>query len=106
MQVDHALVTGFGPGAPGVVVAVAYDHPATTIGDVFQVQAEDLTGPQPALQHEQHDRPVAAASQLLQQGLDVGVAHRPRNPLDRLDPDRAADRTLPAGAAHERAVSF
>ncbi|NUP19790.1 MAG: hypothetical protein HOZ81_27665 [Streptomyces sp.] len=40
---------------PLPTAAVADDHTAA-VGDVLQVQAQHFTGPQPALEHEQHDR--------------------------------------------------
>jgi hypothetical protein len=102
VQVDHALEAGLGPGSPGVVVAVPHDNAAATVGDVLQVQAEDLTRAQAALEHQQHDGPVTQPLELHQQRFDLGIVQRTRDPLDGFDTDAAADRLLSAGPAHER----
>jgi hypothetical protein len=97
MQVDHALEPGLGAGALRVVVAVAYDDPPPSVGDVLQMNAEDLPRTQATLEHEQHDGAVTESPQLRQQSLDLGLVQRTRHSLDGLDADTATDRLLPAG---------
>jgi hypothetical protein len=70
------------------------------------VQSEGFARTQPAVEHQPGQRSVALATQRAQQGRDLSVTQRPRQPLDGLDPDAASHRPLPAGTLHERPMPF
>ena len=82
VQVHDALDVGFGPHALGVIGAMADDHTAASVLHIFEMQVEHLPAPQPALQHEEHHRPVARTGHGGHQACDLVIRQGPRHTLD------------------------
>jgi len=89
VQVHYALGARLLPHAPWVVLAVAYGHAASAVGEVAQVQPECLARAQPAVERQAHQRQVAPAAKRVQQGCDLVGVERARQAPDRLDLQRA-----------------
>jgi hypothetical protein len=102
VQVDHSLVAGLRSGTARMIVAFADGDAAAGVGDVVQLQAQHLAGPQPTIEHQQKDRQVAHRGNAGQQRLDILDRHRPREPQRKPHPHRATHRLLPARRADER----
>src|SRR6266571_1212294 len=53
--------------------------------NILQVEAKRFTRSETTLQHQQYQRPIALAAQLLEQRLHLNFAKRPRHALDSFD---------------------
>ena len=52
---------------------MAYDDPTASVSDVLQVKAKCFARPETALQHQQHERPIAQAAEMLEQRLHLSI---------------------------------
>ena len=57
------------------------EHAAAPVLDVLKVEVEHLSGPQPALEHEEEHRPVTERAQRAEQCRDLVVGERPGQAL-------------------------
>src|SRR5664280_2322078 len=104
VQIDYPLVPGLPTSAVRMVVALADRHPPTAVGDVVQVQTQDLPWTQAAIEHQQRHRQVPQRCHAVQHRLHLLALQRTGQPHRQPDPHRAAHRPLPARRAHERLV--
>jgi len=58
-KINHALRTGLRPGTFGMVGAVANDHTPSSILEILQVQREDFTRSETAMEHQKEHGLVA-----------------------------------------------
>ena len=79
-----------------------HDDSTTSISDILQVEAKRFTGSETTLQHQQYQRSIALAAQLLEQRLHLNIIQRSRHTLDGFDIDAAPYRLLAASRPHER----
>jgi hypothetical protein len=60
-----------------MVVALAHRDAAASVGDVTELEAQHLAGPQPAVEHQQENRQIAQCGQTGKKRIDVPRRHRP-----------------------------
>ena len=101
-QVHDALETGLRAYALRMVSPMPHDDSTTSISDILQVEAKRFTGSETTLQHQQYQRPIAQAAQLLEQRLHLNIIQRSRHALDGLDVHAAPHRLLATSRPHER----
>src|SRR5664280_2517044 len=77
VQIDYPLVPGLPTSAVRMVVALADRHPPTAVGDVVQVQTQDLPWTQAAIEHQQRHRQVPQRCHAVQHRLHLLALQRP-----------------------------
>jgi hypothetical protein len=101
VQVHDAFEVGFRADPLRVVGSMAHDDATMSVGNILQVEPKRFARAETTLQHQQHERPIAQAAELLQQRADLGVIQWPRQTLHNLDTHAAPHRLLPTGWTHE-----
>lgn len=105
VQIHYPFLTGLGPHPTRVIVTFADHHPPTTVGNVFQLQTQHLTRPQPTIEHQQEDGQIPRRRHTAQQKSDVPVGERTWQSQRQPNPDGATDRLLPTRRAPRRCWS-
>ena len=81
------------------------EHAAAPVLDVLKVEVEHLSGPQPALEHEEEHRPVTERAQRAEQCRDLVAGERPGQALRRADPQDAPHGPRPDREVEEGRVA-
>src|SRR5712691_1186725 len=87
-----------------MVIAIANDHSSAPILNILQVQVENFTWAKSALKHQQNHRLIPKGSQRAEDLLNMLLAHGTGNALNRLDPNDAANGSLPRSVTQKRSM--
>jgi hypothetical protein len=88
MQVHNVLRARLGSSTARMIVPVAHGDASPAVGDIGQMEAEHLTGPQAAIEHQTHHGKITPGAQLQQQPRDLLGIKWSRQPAWCSDPDR------------------
>src|SRR5919112_1252693 len=92
VQVDDALAASLGAHPARMVLAMAHDDAPAAVGNILELEAERLAGPQTTVEHETDEREIASTAQRREDGRDLLVGQRPWHLAYRPYGERAPDR--------------